>query len=625
MASQISTSGCCNNVDTICCKGGERQQFKIDTRNGSNLDACGLDSGGNYWGFRHYNDITCGGSDMVNNPFRNSKKRCLTLDSPPPGTDRAAFQTSSIWKKERSEETGNMIIRVGFKEPSEVWKKKWVEKVVKEKIESLVKIEFVFVGVDSPNSMEVISNEAGVDILIGFERGYANSAVGNESLQLARFGNQSMNLGWLDNPIEFTGIDGVEYRVPPESLGEYLEFAGNFTDGGVVVHEFGHALGMIHEHQSPTSNLKFNKPELYDYLASAPNCWDKEIVDYNVIDNYSDSSQLYNYSSFDKKSIMIYPMFGWWTESCKDIPFSGVLSKKDKIWLQRIYKPREGTEIFFCDSPEPVCGEGGVCVEENVSCVCSSPYSGEYCEINADPACDGVECEGGGVCIFGTCNCPPGRSGDRCEIVDDICENVDCKNGSTCVLSPENGSPMCECKDESFSGPFCDIPMGVVNKCENTMCPGGDCDAETGDCICSAGFSGPLCETTSCDKILCEGGGYCSVIPETGEAECICPVGRDGDRCQDKVDSECEGVYCANGVCGKDGNCRCFQGWTGPLCDIEGETNEVLIETVDNEGGGGGVVDILYWLAIFFIVIFIALGVYVILKKIKNRNITIND
>lgn len=64
-----------------------------------------------------------------------------------------------------------------------------------------------------------------------------------------------------------------------------------------------------------------------------------------------------------------------------------------------------------------------------------------------DP-CEQVICLNGGVCEDGSCACPDGFSGPRCE--NDPCKGVNCRFGD-CV----NGS--CEC-DEMYTGPNCDEP-----------------------------------------------------------------------------------------------------------------------------------------------------------------------
>jgi serralysin len=55
----------------------------------------------------------------------------------------------------------------------------------------------------------------------------------------------------------------------------------------VVVHEFGHALGCIHEHQSPTEHLHWDKQAVYDEFTGPPNNWSEADIDSNILEKYS--------------------------------------------------------------------------------------------------------------------------------------------------------------------------------------------------------------------------------------------------------------------------------------------------------------------------------------------------
>src|SRR6188768_1503217 len=76
--------------------------------------------------------------------------------------------------------------------------------------------------------------------------------------------NPSMNLGFIDPPYGSFEFDGVTYKVPADSKRNYCSDSGgpktckpNWVPGATVVHEFGHALGMLHEHQN---NLNKSSP-----------------------------------------------------------------------------------------------------------------------------------------------------------------------------------------------------------------------------------------------------------------------------------------------------------------------------------------------------------------------------
>ncbi|WP_437521854.1 matrixin family metalloprotease [Sorangium sp. So ce726] len=74
----------------------------------------------------------------------------------------------------------------------------------------------------------------------------------------------------------------------------------------VVLHEFGHALGAIHEHKNPRGGIVWDKEAVYKYFSGPPNFWTKEEIDYNVIERYSENILLG--TAFDPASIMIYPL-----------------------------------------------------------------------------------------------------------------------------------------------------------------------------------------------------------------------------------------------------------------------------------------------------------------------------
>ena len=71
-----------------------------------------------------------------------------------------------------------------------------------------------------------------------------------------------------------------------------------------VLHEFGHMLGLIHEHQSPFGEpILWNKTELYKWAADTQK-WSVQETNNQVLNKYN--STLLNGTVFDPKSIMLY-------------------------------------------------------------------------------------------------------------------------------------------------------------------------------------------------------------------------------------------------------------------------------------------------------------------------------
>ena len=103
----------------------------------------------------------------------------------------------------------------------------------------------------------------------------------------------------------------------------------------VVVHEFGHALGCIHEHQSPTETLNWDSPAVYRYFSGPPNYWSKDEIDRNVLQKYSPAGL--SATPFDSQSIMLYQFAPELFTDHKGTPNNTKLSERDKQMIQQMY------------------------------------------------------------------------------------------------------------------------------------------------------------------------------------------------------------------------------------------------------------------------------------------------
>ena len=155
------------------------------------------------------------------------------------------------------------------------------------------------------------ASRAQSDIRISFVADSGSwSYIGTDNLGIPK-AEPTMNFGWLRDDTE-----DKEYN-------------------RVVVHEFGHALGCIHEHQNPKGGIKWNEAAVYQYFAGAPNFWSKQETYSNVIQKYS-LDQL-NASSFDQKSIMLYAFPGELIVGGKATPMNYRLSRRDRSFIKKTY------------------------------------------------------------------------------------------------------------------------------------------------------------------------------------------------------------------------------------------------------------------------------------------------
>lgn len=140
------------------------------------------------------------------------------------------------------------------------------------------------------------------------------SAVGRDALNTSYFPlhQPTMNYGWVRDD-----SDPVE-------------------DRAVVLHEFGHALGCIHEHQSPTFDRKWNRKAVLAYFKGPPNYWDEDQIESNVLAKYSPKG--IKATVFDPKSIMLYSFDGQlFIDGAGPTNENSQLSAMDRQMIRRMY------------------------------------------------------------------------------------------------------------------------------------------------------------------------------------------------------------------------------------------------------------------------------------------------
>ena len=105
----------------------------------------------------------------------------------------------------------------------------------------------------------------------------------------------------------------------------------------VVLHEFGHALGLWHEHQNPKAQFTWNKDVIYEYYRRTHG-WDQDTVDSNIFERL-DRSRV-TASEFDANSIMLYSFPRAFTVEGVRMPDNYQLSATDKREIAALYPGR---------------------------------------------------------------------------------------------------------------------------------------------------------------------------------------------------------------------------------------------------------------------------------------------
>jgi serralysin len=134
----------------------------------------------------------------------------------------------------------------------------------------------------------------------------------------------------------FIGTDalGAKADTPTMMLGYMAE---NRPIPYNVLHEVGHALGLVHEMSNPQAELPWDKPSAYRILTGAPNFWSRQQVDDNL---FSPSGAYPGSRPFDRASIMLNELpADYFIDRVGLKPGLG-LSDSDKQYIASLYPGR---------------------------------------------------------------------------------------------------------------------------------------------------------------------------------------------------------------------------------------------------------------------------------------------
>ncbi|KAK6332622.1 hypothetical protein TWF730_004282 [Orbilia blumenaviensis] len=105
-----------------------------------------------------------------------------------------------------------------------------------------------------------------------------------------------------------------------------------------ATHEFGHALGCVHEQFNPSAKFAWITKNVYAYYADPEHGgWDTARVDLNFNNFQPVDAQKHDFTHWDPKSIMHYPIMKDWTEQGYEVGLNTSFSDFDKEFIARIY------------------------------------------------------------------------------------------------------------------------------------------------------------------------------------------------------------------------------------------------------------------------------------------------
>ena len=118
------------------------------------------------------------------------------------------------------------------------------------------------------------------------------------------------------------------------------------------------------------------------------------------------------------------------------------------------------------------------------------------------------------------------------------------------------------------------LPVQTARVPASAIPSAGACDATSGECICEAGFKGPLCYEFDCPNncTSSEHSSRATGCDNKAGNTCVCRDGFTGTSCEDAAcGAGKSGVPCnGRGTCDEGKNkCQCVAGWSGQLCNLK--------------------------------------------------------
>lgn len=189
------------------------------------------------------------------------------------------------------------------------------------------------------------------------------------------------------------GSDNLSFDNDDEETMKYLSLNASSSEedfGRYAIHEFGHAIGLIHEHLHPDFNFKLDEAKLTKYytIDSGFN-YSIEDCENNLFRDYA--RNVLRYSEFDPDSLMMYPIPANANSNGEEYVQNSKLSDIDKKFIAAMY-PQSEAEIIKLPDDTFANAEIKDDYEENNFKFSNSNPDSTFCQIKVESDSNVVLC-----------------------------------------------------------------------------------------------------------------------------------------------------------------------------------------------------------------------------------------
>lgn len=159
----------------------------------------------------------------------------------------------------------------------------------------------------------------------------------NLAFTFGKFADAEIRVSFVgDGYWSVIGTDAMDEPgdLPTMQLGGFDAKSDDVVLRRTVLHEFGHAIGCVHEQASPAYSIPWDEEKVYEHYALWQG-WDRKKTYENVLFRYSRKDT--RYTQHDPHSIMQYPVQKALTRGGFEIPWNNDLSELDKAFIAKMY------------------------------------------------------------------------------------------------------------------------------------------------------------------------------------------------------------------------------------------------------------------------------------------------